>query len=113
MPASPLASAPSDRPAPATRPVMTSGPDVVSIYEAKTQFSKLVKRAKSGETIYIGAYGRPEAILAPVPMRPRIRFGALAHLRDPDFDDSVEAWGAMDAEFSAIFEESANEEWTY
>ncbi len=90
-----------------------SDAEVVSIYEAKTQFSKLVKRAKSGETIYIGAYGRPEAILAPVPPRRKITFGALAHLRDPAFDDSVEAWEAMDAEVAAMFEESANEDWTY
>lgn len=87
--------------------------EVVSIYEAKTQFSKLVKRAKSGETIYIGAYGRPEAILAPLPQRPRIKFGALAHLRDPAFDDSIEAWEAMDADMMMMFDESANEEWTY
>jgi len=31
----------------------------VSIHEAKTNFSKLVKRAEAGETIYIGAYGKP------------------------------------------------------
>jgi antitoxin (DNA-binding transcriptional repressor) of toxin-antitoxin stability system len=92
---------------------LVSGTEVVSIYDAKTQFSKLVKRAKSGETIYIGAYGRPEAILAPLPQRPKITFGALAHLRDPNFDDSVEAWEAMDAEITEMFEESANEDWTY
>jgi len=35
----------------------------VSIHEAKTNLSKLVKRAAAGETIYIGAYGKPEAAL--------------------------------------------------
>ena len=30
-----------------------------SIHEAKTNFSKLVKRAEAGETIYIGSYGKP------------------------------------------------------
>lgn len=60
--------------------------DVVPIYEAKTNLSKLVKRAGAGETIYIGAYGHAEAVLAPVPVRKPIRLGVLAHLRDPDFD---------------------------
>ena len=35
----------------------------LSIHEAKTNLSKLVKRAAAGETIYIGAYGKPEAAL--------------------------------------------------
>ena len=38
----------------------------VSIHEAKTNLSKLVKRAAAGETIYIGAYGKPEAALTVV-----------------------------------------------
>ena len=37
----------------------------ISIHEAKTNFSKLVKRAEAGETIYIGAYGKPEVVLSP------------------------------------------------
>jgi prevent-host-death family protein len=42
------------------------GPVIVSIHEAKTNLSKLVKRAAAGETIYIGAYGKPEAALTVV-----------------------------------------------
>jgi antitoxin (DNA-binding transcriptional repressor) of toxin-antitoxin stability system len=38
----------------------------VSIHEAKTNFSKLVKRAAEGEAIYIGAYGKPEVTLTAV-----------------------------------------------
>jgi len=38
----------------------------IPIHEAKTHLSKLVKKAASGETIYIGAYGKPEAALSPV-----------------------------------------------
>ena len=34
-----------------------------SIHEAKTNFSKLVKRAASGEIIYIGSYGKPEVMI--------------------------------------------------
>ncbi|MCC6376506.1 MAG: hypothetical protein IT191_05755, partial [Microbacteriaceae bacterium] len=66
-------------------------PEVVSIYDAKTQLSKLVKRARAGETIFIGAFGKPEAILAPLPKKPKIRFGVLESLRDPNFDDSFGA----------------------
>ncbi|MDR0324026.1 MAG: type II toxin-antitoxin system prevent-host-death family antitoxin [Treponema sp.] len=40
--------------------------DTVSIHDAKTNFSKLVKRAAAGEAIYIGSYGRPEVILMAV-----------------------------------------------
>ena len=40
----------------------------ISIHEAKTNFSKLVKRAEAGETIYIGAYGKPQAALTVVNM---------------------------------------------
>jgi len=35
----------------------------IPIHEAKSNLSKLVKRAAAGETIYIGAYGKPEAVL--------------------------------------------------
>ncbi|MCL2831804.1 MAG: type II toxin-antitoxin system prevent-host-death family antitoxin [Treponema sp.] len=41
-------------------------PVTIPIHEAKSNLSKLVKRAAAGETIYIGAYGKPEAVLAPV-----------------------------------------------
>ncbi|MCL2277243.1 MAG: type II toxin-antitoxin system prevent-host-death family antitoxin [Treponema sp.] len=38
----------------------------VSIHEAKTNFSKLVKRAEAGEAIYIGAYGKPAVVMTAV-----------------------------------------------
>ena len=40
-----------------------------SIHEAKTNLSKLVKRAAAGETIYIGAYGKPEAALTVINLK--------------------------------------------
>ena len=40
--------------------------NTVSIHEAKSNLSKLVKRAAAGETIYIGAYGKPEVELRAV-----------------------------------------------
>jgi antitoxin (DNA-binding transcriptional repressor) of toxin-antitoxin stability system len=42
---------------------------VISIYEAKTNLSKLVKKAQAGETIYIGAYGHTQAVIAPAPIQ--------------------------------------------
>jgi len=38
----------------------------ISIHEAKSNLSRLVKRAAAGETIYIGAYGKAEAVLTAV-----------------------------------------------
>ncbi|MGH7237829.1 MAG: type II toxin-antitoxin system Phd/YefM family antitoxin [Candidatus Saccharimonadales bacterium] len=48
---------------------------VVTIYEAKTNLSKLVKQAQAGQTIYIGAYGHAQAILAPPPAKRPIKIG--------------------------------------
>ena len=39
---------------------------VITIHEAKSNLSRLVKRAAAGETIYIGAYGKAEAALSAV-----------------------------------------------
>ena len=47
----------------AAEPITAYAEKTVSIHEAKTNFSKLVKRAEAGETIYIGAYGKPTVIL--------------------------------------------------
>lgn len=77
--------------------------DVVPIYEAKTNLSRLVKRAAAGETIYIGAYGKAEAVLMPVPMKKPIKFGVLAHLRDPNFDYDSEDLVGPDHEIWADF----------
>ena len=40
--------------------------ETIPIHEAKSNLSKLVKRAAAGETIYIGAYGKPEAAIMAV-----------------------------------------------
>ncbi|MDR2541886.1 MAG: hypothetical protein LBC80_00325 [Treponema sp.] len=45
-------------------PMMAYAVKPIPIHEAKTNFSRLVKRAATGETIYIGAYGKPEVILS-------------------------------------------------
>jgi len=42
------------------------GIETIPIHEAKSNLSKLVKRAAAGENIYIGAYGKPEAVITAV-----------------------------------------------
>jgi antitoxin (DNA-binding transcriptional repressor) of toxin-antitoxin stability system len=48
---------------------------VITIYDAKTNLSKLVKRAQAGRTVYIGAFGIPQAVIAPLPTKPKIKIG--------------------------------------
>ena len=45
----------------------------MNIYDAKTQFSKLVKRVRAGEEIIIADAGRPVAKLVPIEAAPRPR----------------------------------------
>jgi len=69
----------------------------VSIHEAKTNLSKLVKRAEAGETIYIGAYGRPAVELKCVDQRERnanLRAAAFGCMKEhgelpKDFDANL------------------------
>lgn len=56
----------------------------ISIYEAKTNLSKLVKRAQAGETIYIGSYGNPQAVLTPLPEKKPIVFGVFENQKVPN-----------------------------
>jgi len=80
----------------------------ISIHEAKSSLSKLVKRAAAGETIYIGAYGKPEAALtavSPEKQRAEMRKGAFGCMRgkmilhegwdDPLPDDIIESFYSM------------------
>ncbi len=83
-------------------------PDVVSISEAKTQLSRLVKRALAGETIYIGAYGNIQAVLGPAPARKPIPIGVWADKRDPSFDYGATDLVGSDSEIVAEFERSLN-----
>ncbi|MBK6973539.1 MAG: type II toxin-antitoxin system Phd/YefM family antitoxin [Sterolibacteriaceae bacterium] len=51
---------------------------VVNIYEAKTQLSRLIEKAASGEDVVIGRGGRPVArITSLTPAKQPIRFGLL------------------------------------
>jgi prevent-host-death family protein len=42
-----------------------------SLYEAKTQLSRLVDRAAAGEEIVIAKHGKPKARLVPLPAKPK------------------------------------------
>jgi len=50
----------------ANSPAAAYAAKTVSIHEAKTNFSKLVKRAAAGEPIYVGAFGKPEVVITSV-----------------------------------------------
>ena len=80
----------------------------ISIHEAKSSLSKLVKRAAAGETIYIGAYGKPEAALtavSPEKQRAELRKGFFGCMKgkiifhegwdDPLPDDIIESFYSM------------------
>ncbi len=64
---------------------------VVSMHQAKSTLSQLVKRAATGETILLGAYGKVEAKLvsATTSDQPQKRIGLLAgKLTIPDDFDA-------------------------
>ncbi|MDR0320752.1 MAG: type II toxin-antitoxin system prevent-host-death family antitoxin [Treponema sp.] len=90
----------------AARPVNV--PQTISMHEAKSNLSKLVKRAAAGETIYIGAYGKPEAMLTTAntrKYRAELRAKAFGCMRgemelpegwdDPLPDDIIESFYSM------------------
>jgi prevent-host-death family protein len=80
----------------------------IPIHEAKSSLSKLVKRAAAGESIYIGAYGKPEAVITAVnsaKMRAELRKGFFGCMKgkmelpegwdDPLPDDIIESFYSM------------------
>ncbi|MDR1241947.1 MAG: type II toxin-antitoxin system prevent-host-death family antitoxin [Deltaproteobacteria bacterium] len=65
---------------------------IVPMHQAKSSLSKLVKRAAGGEIIFIGSYGRAEAVLtSAASAKPKKRLGLLeGKLTVPDdFDASL------------------------
>lgn len=50
---------------------------IVNIHEAKTNFSKLLARVKSGERIIIAKAGKPVAILSPIDEAPANRMPGI------------------------------------
>jgi prevent-host-death family protein len=80
----------------------------ISIHEAKSNLSKLVKRAAAGETIYIGAYGKPEAVITAIDQKKynaKLRAEAFGCMKgkmilhegwdDPLPDDIIESFYSM------------------
>ena len=69
--------------------------NTIPIHVAKTNLSQLVKRAAAGETIYIGAYGKPEAIIVSPESLPQKKpvsdaFGCMKGLNLPKgWDDPL------------------------
>jgi prevent-host-death family protein len=69
----------------------------INIYEAKTQFSRLVDRASRGETFVIAKSGTPLAKLVPLSegeKKPKIRYGSMKGkiwVAD-DFDAPLPDW---------------------
>ena len=63
---------------------------IVPMHQAKSSLSQLVKRAAGGETIFIGSYGRAEAVLSAAANRkPKKRLGLSAgKLTVPDDFDA-------------------------
>ena len=72
----------------------------INIYEAKTQFSKLLKRVRAGEEIIIADAGTPVAKLVPIeaPRVPRVLGGDRGKIWiapdafDPLTDNELAAW---------------------
>jgi prevent-host-death family protein len=78
----------------------------IPIHEAKSTLSQLVKRAAAGETIYIGGYGKAEAVLVSADSIPKKRpiseaFGCMKDVvlpegwDDPLPDDVIESFYSM------------------
>ena len=66
----------------------------MNVYEAKTQFSKLLEQVAAGDEIVIARYGKPVARLVPLQRtaevpEPRSRPGELWVA--PDFDEPAAA----------------------
>jgi prevent-host-death family protein len=64
----------------------------VNIHEAKTQFSKLVRRAEAGEEIVVRRGGEPVAQLGPLKRAGVRGFGSMKGeiWIGPDFDEPLE-----------------------
>ena len=77
-------------------------PETVTIHEAKTQFSKLVRRAEAGEEIVVRRGREPVARIVPLAKRGGVtgRGSMKGKIRiSPDFDEA-------DEEIRRMFEES-------
>lgn len=77
----------------------------MNIHEAKTQFSKLVRRAEAGEEIVVRRGREPVARIAPLE-RQRGGVTGFGSMRDEIKLPSHEQWKEMDREIEQMFEAS-------
>lgn len=76
----------------------------VNIHEAKTQFSKLVRRAEAGEEIVVRRGSEPVARIAPLNKRKGVRgFGSMKGEIRMASDEEMKQ---VDKEIEQMFEES-------
>ena len=72
-------------------------PTIVNVHEAKTQLSRLLKRAHDGEEIILAKAGKPYARLVPLdtglPRQPGIASGRVDDaFFEPLPDEELDAW---------------------
>jgi prevent-host-death family protein len=79
-------------------------PETVTIHEAKTQFSKLVRRAEAGEEIVVRRGREPVARIAPLEKR-RGGVTGRGSLKGEIWIASDEEMGEVDKEIRRSFEE--------
>ncbi|MDR2180914.1 MAG: type II toxin-antitoxin system Phd/YefM family antitoxin [Synergistaceae bacterium] len=49
----------------------------IPVHKAKSNLSQLIKLAADGETILIGGYGKPQAMLTSITAKPKKQIGLL------------------------------------
>lgn len=78
----------------------------INMHEAKSRLSQLVEAIESGEKreIMIARNGKPVAMLVPIPAKRPVRLGLARGKYVFDYD----AFQAMDAEVTELFEEGAD-----
>lgn len=71
--------------------VLACGAMEVTVYEAKTHLSRLLRRVEAGEEVVIRRGKEPVALLVPAPKQgKRNIWGDLDGEMGPDFDDPIE-----------------------
>jgi antitoxin (DNA-binding transcriptional repressor) of toxin-antitoxin stability system len=75
--------------------------NVLTIYEAKSNLSKYIKRAQAGETFMIGSYGQASVSLSPI-VRPSTKKRKLGGYKGQILYNSY-TFDDIDPEIQAMF----------
>lgn len=79
----------------------------ISIYDAKTQLSKLINQAKAGQSVVIGAYGKPEVMLVPyVEPEQKLKIGVFADKSSMASEDTYSDLVGSDPDINKMFSDS-------